>query len=150
MAKHQRLKQRARGIAAIEFFLVLPIFLLLLALPLYFGRYCYHYSVAHAAATNAAAYMSKIPLGEIMNSVRAPIVVGVAREIAMEMTDELNPGPARPLIVIDCVQNNCAGNSRPNFVRVSIEMTVEDIFFRDRTQLSLPIYVSITLPYRGR
>ena len=87
--------------AAIEFFLVLPLLLLLLAFPIYFGRYCYHYSVAHAAASNAATYMSKIPLSEITNTFRAQAVVGAAREIMLEMTSELNPGggPDRKSVV---------------------------------------------------
>lgn len=150
MAKHHQCKRRVQGLAAVEFFLVLPLLLLLLAFPLYFGRYCYHYSVAHAAATSAANYMSKVPLAEATNTVKAPAAFGVAREIFQEMTSDLRTGGAPPLVMIDCVQHQCGGNAKPNFVRVSVEMTVEDIFFRDITQLSLPIFVTITIPYRGR
>ncbi|WP_084669772.1 TadE/TadG family type IV pilus assembly protein [Duganella zoogloeoides] len=150
MAKHQQCKRPTQGLAAVEFCLVLPLLLVMLAFPLYFGRYCYHYSVAHAAATSAATFMSKVPLGDMLNTTKAPVAISVAKEIIGAMTAELNPGPSKPFIAIDCVQSNCGGNSKPNVVRVSIEMTMEDIFFRDVTQLSLPIYVSITLPYRGR
>lgn len=150
MTKAQPHKKPAYGLAAIEFFLILPLLLLLLAFPLYFGRYCYHYSVTHAAATNAANYMSKVPLAEATNTLKAPIAFGVAREIVRDMTSELNPGPAAPAVMIDCVDNLCSGTIKPKKVRVTIEMSVEDLFFRNVTQLSLPVHVSVTLPYVGR
>ena len=150
MAKHLQCNPPAQGLAAVEFCLVLPLLLLLLAFPLYFGRSCYHYSVAQAAATSAATFMSKAPLGDMINTTKAPTALAVAKQIVQEMTAELNPGPSKPFVAVDCVQHNCAGNFKPNVVRVSVEMTVDDIFFRDVTQLSLPIYVSITLPYLGR
>jgi len=150
VAKHQQHKRCAQGLAAVEFVLVLPLLLLMLAFPLYFGRYCYHYSVAHAAATSAANYMSRVPLAEATNTSKASAAFGVAREIFQEMTNELNPGPLRPVLMIDCVDNLCTGSIKPRQVRATVELSVEDLFFRDVTQLSLPIHVSVTLPYRGR
>lgn len=141
----------ARGVAAIELFLLMPIFVMMLALPLYMGRYCYHYSAAHAAATSAAQYLSKIPLSEMTNTTRAPIVTAVAREIAGEMLAELKPGLGQPSVAIDCGSGlPCMGVVKPAFVTVHVQMVVADFFFPKRTQLRLPIVVSVRLPYIGR
>lgn len=150
MAKHQQHCRRSSGVAALELFLLMPIFILMLSLPLYMGRYCYHYSVAHVAATNAATYMSRIPLGEMTNTSRAPEAISVAREMIMEMTSELNPGKLKPTLLMSCDDYVCSGYVRPQVVRVSIDMQVQDIFFPKSTQLRLPLRVSITLPYQGR
>lgn len=145
-----RTADRARGVAAIEFALVLPVLVVLMALPLYLGWYQYHVVTAHIAAQNAARYLSKIPQSEIINPFRAPAVVAVAQQIADETLDELKPGYFPPSITILCSGSMCAGNTRPRMVSVNIQMTIDDLFFPSITQIRAPISVTAQVPYLGR
>ncbi|KQQ31976.1 hypothetical protein ASF61_16705 [Duganella sp. Leaf126] len=133
-----------------EFFLVLPLLLLLLAFPLYLGRYMLHYSTAQAAAASAADYLSRIPLGDITSTYKAPGAAAIATEIVDEMLADLRPGGAPPLVTIQCDGFSCGSAAKPATVTVRIYLTVEDLFFRDVTQMTLPVNVTVEVPYRGR
>jgi len=142
-------KQRGGGVAAVEFALALPVMLVLLAVPLYLGWYLYHQTVAQAAALNATRYLSRIPASEIINPNRAAAVAAVAREIAGEMLAELRPGSTPPAIDVECNGSSCVGASRPATVGVTIQITVEDIFYPSANR-NRAITVSAKLPYLGR
>jgi Flp pilus assembly protein TadG len=45
---------RQRGVAAVEFAILVPLLLILLTAPLYIGRVLWHYTVIHKAAHDAA------------------------------------------------------------------------------------------------
>lgn len=143
-----RNQKRSRGIAAVELAVVMPILVILLVFPLYLGRYFYHYTIAQNAAQNAARYLSKIPVTEMTDPNRAAPVVSVANQIVAQMLAELVPGPYAPNVSVLCGSNQCAGLVRPQTVTVSIQILVVDIFFP--TNMSLPVDVSIQMPYLGR
>ena len=137
------------GVAAVEFALALPVMLVLLVLPLYLGWYLYHQTVAQSAAQNAARYLSKIPVSEIINPYRAPAVAAVANQLAAAMLKELRPGGIAPSIAVTCNSTPCVGAGKPATVTVAIQITVEDIFYRDPNR-STYIIASAKLPYLGR
>ena len=140
---------RHRGVAAVEFALALPVMLILLVLPLYLGWYLYHQTVAQTATQHAARYLSKIPLSEMTNPYRAATVAAVANQIAAEMLAELRPGGIAPSISAACDNVPCVGANKPTTVSVSIQITVEDIFYPDPSR-SHSISVTTKLPYLGR
>lgn len=140
-----------RGIAAVELALILPVFLILLTLPLFFGRVFWHYSVVQRAANDAARYLSAIPLSEIKNSSRTPNVVAVANAIVQSEVAELAAGPDPILVTVLCDSiGQCGGYAIPATVTVTIQLQMSDIFFSGITELSLPLTASVTYPYLGQ
>lgn len=140
----------AHGVAAVEFALLVPLLLLLLAVPLYLGRYTWHYTAAQVAATNAARYMSAIPVAELTNPYRAPAVANVAYQIVDAHLVELAPGPFAPSVFAQCDNSHCIGAGRPRTVSVNVQIIVQDIFFPRVSALSMTATVKVTYPYLGR
>lgn len=130
--------------------MLIPLLLVLLAFPLYLGRYFWHYTAAHTAAQNAARYMSAIPSAELTNPSRAPVVTDVARQIAKAHLAELSPGAFPPAIQVVCDSYLCIGASRPKRVTVGVQIIVEDVFFPQVSGLWLPISIQVSYPYLGR
>jgi hypothetical protein len=138
-----------RGIAAVELAVILPLFVVLLAFPVYLGRVFWHYSVIQQAAQDAARYLSKAPLAEMSNPTRAVAVAAVANQIVAEELAELAPGSIPTIVTVVCDGGSCGGMVRPATVRVNIQMYMEDIFFSDYTSLTLPLIVDVSYPYLG-
>ncbi|MYN19938.1 hypothetical protein GTP81_24650 [Rugamonas sp. FT107W] len=141
---------RQRGIAAIELALILPVLLILLVFPLFFGRLFWHYSVMDRAAQDAARYLSSIPLSEIRNPARAPALAAVAKSIVDAELAELAPGPDGIFVTIGCDTFQCAGFSAPTTVNVAIQLQLTDIFFSNVTSLTIPLTANASYPYVGR
>lgn len=139
-----------RGVAAVEFALLVPLLLVLLALPLYLGRYTWHYTAAQVAATNAARYMSAIPVAELTNPYRAPAVANVAYQIVDAHLIELAPGPFAPSVLVQCDNTHCIGASKPRTVTVNVQIIVRDVFFPTMSRMSMTATVKVTYPYLGR
>jgi Flp pilus assembly protein TadG len=152
----RRPTSRQRGVAAVELAIILPILVALLAVPLFFGRVLWHYSVAQKAAHDAARYLSSVPQTEMKSEARITAVVEVARDIYTEEVAELNPGPFAPTLTILCGSYACAGLSAPDTVRVSVQMRVRDIFFAPFTQSftdeegGIVLTADVTMPYVGK
>jgi Flp pilus assembly protein TadG len=125
--------RRQRGIAAVELALIMPVFLIMLALPLYFGRVFWHYTVAQKAAHDAARYLSTVPLADLKNPGKIAHVMAVAQDIAEAEMAELNPGPYRPNVGVLCDGYPCAGVFAPTKVTVVIQMSMADPIFADIT-----------------
>ncbi len=142
--------RRQRGIAAVEMALLLPVFLILLALPLYFGRITWHYSVASNAVQDAARYLSSVPLVEMRNPAIIAGVVSVASEIVQQETAELKPGTYPPTVTILCDGITCGGFLTPTNVSVVIQMQMDDLIFSGLNSLSIPITAKAILPYVGK
>lgn len=85
-----------RGVAAVELAIILPILVVLLALPFYFGRLFWHYTVAEKAAHDAALYLSSIPVTEMKSQARIASIIDVAKQIYDVVVAELNPGDYPP------------------------------------------------------
>ncbi|RFP24290.1 hypothetical protein D0T25_04515 [Duganella sp. BJB488] len=141
---------RQRGIAAVELALILPVLLILLVFPLFFGRLFWHYGVMNRAAQDAVRYLSVIPLSEIKNTARAPALAAVARSIVDAELAELAPGPDAILVTIGCDAVQCGGFAVPTTVNVAIQLQLTDIFFSNVTLMTIPLTVNVTYPYVGR
>ena len=146
--------RRQRGIAAVELAFILPVAVLLLAFPLYFGRVFWHYTVAQKAAQDAARYLASVPLIDMKDPLRVGHAVAVAQDIALAETAELNPGPYAPSITVLCDGLSCAGFSTPATVRVGIQLYMVDFFFYGVTSVlfgdgGLALTADVTVHYVG-
>lgn len=144
-----------RGVAAVELAFILPVLVVLLAFPLYFGRVFWHYTAAQKAAQDAARYLSSVPLIDMKDPLRVGHAVAVARDIAEAETAELNPGPYRPSITVLCDGLSCAGFSTPTTVRVGVQLYMVDYFFYGITSVLFPdgglaLTADVTVHYVGR
>jgi hypothetical protein len=140
---------RQRGTAAVEFALILPAFLLLLVLPLGFGRVLWHYTAVQKAAQDAARYVSSLSANEMNNATRAADAEATARAIVAAEIAELNPGNSAPSVSVQCDALQCDGLSLPDNVTVGIRLSIEDIFFPDVAQAHVLLTVRSTLSYSG-
>lgn len=147
---------RQRGIAAVELAIILPILVALLAVPFYFGRVFWHYTVAEKAAHDAALYLSSVPLTEMKSQTRIASVVNVAQQIYDLEMAELNPGEFAPVPTFQCGTMSCAGITVPDTVRVTVQMRVFDDFLSSFTtdykdeEGGIALTVDVTLPYVGK
>lgn len=122
-------RRRSRGSVAVEFAVLLPWMLILLAAPLLFGRVCWHYAVAQKAAQDAVRFLASANQAEIKTpgpgGTEAP-VAAVARAIVMEEIAELNPGPFSPGVDVLCDGHTCFGFQIPVNVTVRISIPIYD------------------------
>ncbi|MBA5606933.1 pilus assembly protein [Duganella sp. FT3S] len=143
-----------RGIAALEFAIILPFIMILLAFPLLFGRAFVCYTVAREAARDAAVYLSTVPKLSLSNSARTSNEVAVANSIvAMELAG-LYPGPSAPSVSIQCDGLTCDGFSIPATIRVAIRVNLIDEIFQSFTSSvtgdnGLLLTADITMRYVG-
>lgn len=122
-------KRRIRGSVAVEFAVLLPVMIVMLAAPLLFGRVFWHYTVAQKAAQNAVRFLAAANAAEIRTpgsgGTEAPIAA-VARTIVMAELAELSPGMYSPVVDVLCDGITCSGFQIPNKVTVSIIMPIYD------------------------
>ena len=119
-----------RGSIAVEFALVLPIFLILLTTLVFFARIAWHYTVAEKAAQDAVKFLARVSVEEIrapMNGFEIP-VAGLARSIARDELAELSPGDSLPSVNVFCDGIFCDGFSTPRQVSVVIRVNMIDPF----------------------
>jgi Flp pilus assembly protein TadG len=123
---------RQRGGAAVEFAILIPYMLLLLAAPLLFGRVFWHYTVAQKAAQDAVRFLASATPAEIRTpgsgGMEAP-VAAVARAIVMAEIAELNPGPYSPGVDVLCDGRTCFGFQIPVQVTVGVTVPLYDDSF---------------------
>jgi Flp pilus assembly protein TadG len=149
--------RRQRGVAAVEFALVLPILMLLLAVTLFFGRLFWHYTVAQKAAHDAAlmlANATRLEIGTSKPDLGDIEISKLAAAVAAEEIAELNPGVGRPRVEVYCDQAACVGDAVPNQVRVLIRMRMYDIFlggFSDNIggNEGIWLHADVRVPYVG-
>lgn len=125
------------GIAALELALLVPLFLFMMALPLFWGRVLWHYSALQKATHDAARYLASVPAEDIQDPDRATVVKNMAISIFTAETSELNPGNAIQPPTILCGNGNCGNNLVPATVTISADLTVSDVVFPSIT----PAYV---------
>lgn len=147
-------KHRQRGVAAVEFAIILPLLIALLTFPIFFARVFMHYSVAQKAAHDAAIYLSNIPMAEMNDYERSLDAADVAAAIAIEELAELRPGKGRKVLIqVDCDGGPC-GNSAPDEVTIHVRMRMYDELFNHWTWEAIgvggiPLSVQTTAKYVG-
>lgn len=141
---------RQHGIAAVEFALVLPLLILLLVLPLYFGRVMWHYTAMQNAAQNGARFLASMPQVTMKDPNKIGYAVQLTDDIVRAHLDELNPGEFPPIIDKQCNGITCSGYSTPSTVRVVVQMNVQDIFFPEYTNMTIALTAEATVAYLGK
>lgn len=126
-------RRRQRGAAAIELAIVLPILFVLMTVPIFLGRYYWHYTVAHKAASDAVRYLSSISVREMRSSVLSEAARKTAYDIAAEEIADLWPGGDAPTINVYCGSykdcNGYGAKAMPDTVAVRVEMNMIDNIF---------------------
>lgn len=126
---YQIFRRGERGVAAVEFAIMLPLLIILLAAPLYIGRVLWHYTAAQKSAHNAAQYLASIPDVEMRSPALAVSSVAVAADLVAAELADLDPGEYPPLVTILCDGMICGGYAVPTMVSVNVQMRVQDPFF---------------------
>ncbi len=130
-------RNRSRGVAAIEFAIILPILITLIAFPIFIARVFMHYSVAQKAAHDTVLVLARIPQSEVRNENFFKANVDLTKSIAESELEELNPGSGNSVYVtVLCDENQC-GPAVPKFVRVTVQMHMRDDYFY---WLTWPLY----------
>ena len=132
MKHHQFARSRTsqQGVAAVEMAIIAPLLLMLLTIPLFFGRCYWHYTAIQKAAHHAALYLSTVPRAEIQNQARAAQAVGVANFIARQEIQDLFPGgDYAPGVTVVCRPASCGQGAVPASVQVTVDVSMFDPFF---------------------
>jgi len=134
-ARYKRLNGSVKGSVAVEMALILPLFLILLAGPLYMARAAWFYSVGQKAAHDATRYIATATQAELrtpgggFNEAR---VAAIARWIAQQELGEIVPFTDGILITIQCDGDGC-GVQTPTKVRTSVQIALHDDLLGDLT-----------------
>lgn len=125
-----------------------------LAVPLFFARVFWYYSVTEKAAHDAARFLSTATQIEIKGSGfgEAP-VAALARQIVAEETKEIIPGLDGLIVDVQCDLGTC-GITVPATVRVRILMQMSDHLFGPYTSELYPnggfvVASDVTMRYAG-
>lgn len=148
-------RRAQRGVAAVEFAIILPVMIIMLMIPVFFARVFMHYSVAAKAAQSAAMYLATIPRQEMEYGPRKTAATLIAANIANITVAELRPGGEYPVGVdIECDGLTCLGPIAPKQVRVTVRMWMVDEISTAYTaglipETGVPITYAYTMPYLG-
>jgi hypothetical protein len=135
--------RRQHGVAAVELALIMPILLLLVAVPLIATIYMWHYSAAQKAAQNAARYISTISVQEM----RAGNLALAAEAITLQLVQI----QIAELWLFEFSLFRCWCGPPPPMVSVTVRMALFDQIFTmvDTGRYGLPINVEVEVPYVG-
>jgi len=128
VVRYKRFRRSANGSVAVEMALILPLFLILLAGPLYMARAAWFYSVGQKAAHDATRYVATATQAELrtagggFNEARVP---AIARWIAQQELGELVPLTDGIAIGIQCDGEPCSALT-PTQVHTSVQVTLHD------------------------
>jgi Flp pilus assembly protein TadG len=113
MEKIYRLGERQRGVAAVEFALVIILLLIIVAGIIEFGRAFWYYNALTKATRDGARFMS-VSTANIGDSVAA------AKDLVIDAANAANvPGFGQSNVEVTCDGTTCA-NVAPEVVRVEI------------------------------
>ena len=120
---------RAAGLAAVEFAIILPLMVALIAFPLFFGRVFLSYSVAQKAAHNSASYLAKLPLVEMHDVSKSMAATTLSQDIINSTVAELRPGTEGVVVTqVQCDDGPC-GSGVPTTITVHVRVRMYDEFF---------------------
>jgi Flp pilus assembly protein TadG len=147
----KRTQRPRRGIAAVEFAILVPILVVLISAPLFIGRVLWHYTAAQKAAHDAARFLSTVSEGEMRTQGLAASSVAVARDIVAAELADLNNGSYPPSVFIQCDGLGCDGLVMPVTVRVTVRMEMMDPFFgiSAGSEYGLLISADVQMSYIG-
>lgn len=142
-----------RGVAAIEFALLMPVLLVFLTLPIFFARVFWHYTIVQKAGQDAVRYLSTVPKSEMMSRNSAREAGELARQIIQRQLADVAPGLEFTEPNIHCNTGDCgtllAGRT-PDTVRVQFSIALYDPFNQvDLGWYGLQINVDYTMDYVG-
>ena len=126
--RYKQFRRSVNGSVAVEMALILPLFLILLAGPLYMARAAWFYSVGQKAAHDATRYIATATQAELrtpgggFNEARVP---AIARWIAQQELGELVPLTDGIAITILCDGDVCSALT-PTRVRTGVQITLHD------------------------
>ncbi|GAA0424384.1 hypothetical protein GCM10009094_30980 [Massilia aurea] len=129
--RYKQFRRSVNGSVAVEMALILPLFLILLAGPLYMARAAWFYSVGQKAAHDATRYIATATQAELrtpgggFNEARVP---AIARWIAQQELGELVPLTDGIAITILCDGDVCSALT-PTRVRTGVQITLHDNLF---------------------
>lgn len=146
--------RRQRGVAAVELALLMPVILLLVAVPLIAAIYMWHYSAAQKAAQNAALYISTISVQEMRAGNLALAAEAITFQLVQTQIAELSFAASTPEVAVSCSNFRCSGvggGPLPPRVSVTVRMALFDRIFTmvDTGRYGLPINVEVEVPYVG-
>jgi hypothetical protein len=152
----QKMRGSQRGTAAVEFAMILPLMVMILAVPLFFARYFWYYQVVQKAATDSArllASSTQVEIGSFNADLSEVAVARLARSIVAAETAEISTG-APIHVEVMCSGSDCIGDRVPQTVRVLITMRIQDEFFGGLTDqfggnAGLWVRADVTMPYVG-
>ena len=140
MQLRKRLWRRpAKGSVAVEMAIILPIFLLLLAVPLYLARIFWVYSVSEKAAHDAARYLSTATQAEMRTTgggFNEANVAATARWIAQQELEGVLSFTDVIIIDVQCNGGGC-GVTLPATVHVGIQIALHDTLLDGMTSTLL-------------
>jgi len=155
MAKHYKRFQRpATGSVALEMALILPMFLVLLSVPLYIARVAWYYSAGQKAAHDATRYIATATQAELrtpgggFNEARVP---AIARWIAQEELGEVVTFADGADITILCNGMGCLSEP-PTKVTTVVQISLQDRLLGALTEnylgtTNLTIVSKVTMRY---
>ena len=122
-------KKREGGIASLEFMIIFPVLILLIAFPLFYARVCMYYSVAQKAAHNSAIYLAKLPLMEMQDIGKSIAATALTQDIVNSTIGELQAGSEGVILTqINCDGGPC-GSGVPDNITVHVRVRMFDEFF---------------------
>jgi uncharacterized protein (UPF0333 family) len=145
--------KRQRGSVAIELALLFPVLLMFVALPIFYSRCLWHYTVAQKAAQDAARYVATLPKTEMTSPALAIAAAARAVEIAKREIAELAPGSDIIGPVVNCDNTDCGflspAGTLPTTVRVHLYFTMSDPWFDIELYSEIAINATVTMNYVG-
>lgn len=147
-------RRRQHGVAAVELALLMPILIVLLAVPFIAAIYMWHYSAAQKAAQNAARYISTISVQEMRAGNLALAAEAITLQLVQTQIAELSFAASTPAVAVSCSNFRCSGvggGPLPPRVSVTVRMALFDQIFTmvDTGRYGLPINIEVEVPYVG-
>lgn len=160
MRRRQRFcRARAqRGVATIEFALILSLLFVLMGFTLLFGRALMQYQTMLSAANAAASYMSMIPAQDITNPTKVAAASATAQGIVNQAVAAAGLNAMPSSVGVGCFSGSlpypvpCVGNTaKPTQILVSMNVSLWDQLLGGLTFFGAydPIVISVaaTVPY---